>query len=250
MNNPSYINDKEAIIPMGAIIREPVCIREPIIVSKPPVNPVDELAQLEKEINELTVRRDTIQAELLKRAEKDLAASKVRTIRYAGSNGYYAVATLSQNVKIVLESMLPDILGKAFPDLTSSKTTTQLTSVGKRILGSIYMHDFIRDDVDAVIAQITPDPDKRSLLKKKLKGANPKTDAKSITAITGRDDETAETYAFFVSEAIVWRDFQKIMKANGITDPDKQQEILELIDTVIAVEEIPKIQIVNTEDQA
>jgi hypothetical protein len=109
------------------------------------------------------------------------------------------------------------------------------------MLSGLWTGGYSRMTREEVISQLPCDDKSKQVLAKKLKGANYDTDKRNLIAIGGVDDELAEQYAYFISEAAVWESFTQLMDASGRTRPEEIDEILKLIDGAIVVEETPKV---------
>ena len=206
---------------------------------------IEKLHMIKKEMANLKSEKDLLEAQILEQAEKDLFNSKTKTVRYESSSGNVVTATMAKTVKTIYPSMVNDALGQITDDFVRVTEKKELSDVAKRILGGICLEEYITDDLDTVIASITPDIAVQNTLKKKLRGVNPVTDAKNIKNAIGCSDEDADLYAFLVTEAVVWKEFMRICKVNGIETDEAIKEQLETIRTVFICEETPKIAVID-----
>jgi hypothetical protein len=149
---------------------------------------------------------------------------------------------MSENLKQVYPSFFKQIFGSAYSDAVTEETKYKLSAPASRMLVNLWQKSFTKMTVEQVIQQLPCDDTVKAALKKKLKGANFKTDVKSLTAIAGFSQADAEQYAYFVSEAATWESFLQLMKVNKKDSEAEMKDVLETINSAIVVEETPKIQ--------
>ena len=204
---------------------------------------IDRLAEIKKESERLKVEKDTIEAELLKNAESDLANTKYKSVSYAGTNSS-VTATVADSVKITYASFLPIIFGKAYEDLTKTTTKVELTDPAKRLIAGIWTGNYdSRSTVDEVIKAMALDEKTEKLIRKKGKGINYSKDVANLKAIAEYDDEQAQEYAYMLMEAAVWQQFKTLLEVNGVTADKEVSDILDKIQAAFVVEQTPKISL-------
>lgn len=204
---------------------------------------IDRLAEIKRESEQLKAEKDTIEAELLKNAESDLANTKYKSVSYAGTNSS-VTATVADSVKITYASFLPVIFGKAYEDLTKTTTKVELTDPAKRLIAGIWTGSYDnRSTVDEVIKAMELDEKTKKLVRKKCKGVNYGKDVANFKAIAGYDDEQAQEYAYMLMEAAVWQQFKTLLEVNGVTADKEINNILDKIQAAFVVEQTPKISL-------
>ena len=107
----------------------------------------------------------------------------------------------------------------------------------------LWLRNYSEMKIQDVVKQIDVDEKTKAILLKKIKGANFKTDKKNLMMIAGLTEQEAEEYAYFISEAAVYENFMRLMKATNKDDTLQIQEALNLIDGAVMVEENPKITV-------
>lgn len=204
---------------------------------------IDRLAEIKKESERLKVEKDTIEAELLKNAESDLANTKYKSVSYAGTNSS-VTATVADSVKITYASFLPIIFGKAYEDLTKTTTKVELTDPAKRLIAGIWTGNYdSRSTIDEVIKAMALDEKTEKLVRRKCKGANYSKDVANLKAIAGYDGEQAQEYAYMLMEAAVWQQFKTLLEVNGVTADEEVNDLLDKIQAAFVVEQTPKISL-------
>lgn len=208
---------------------------------------VDRLAAIQREMKVLKQESGTIEADLLKLAERDLENTKLKTVAYAGTAGNKVTATMSASMKIIYPSYLKRIFGDAYADAITEETKIKVTAPATRMLCGLWKGEYIRLTISQAIDQITSDLAAREMLRKKVKGAAFATDKKNIMAICGVDEKSAEESAYLIAEAAIWENFRRLMELQELPE-EQEQQILSWIDGAIVVEETPKITIEVGED--
>ena len=206
---------------------------------------IDRLAQLKNEIATLKQEADTIEADLLKTAQQDLSNTKNKSIKYEGTE-YNLQATISESVKITLESLLPQIFGTVYSDMVKTTTKLELTAAAKRLVAGIWQGNFVSNTtVDEVIQSMCLDDKTAKLVAKKCKGTNYQKDIDNLITITGMSEPQAQEYTYLLMEASVWQQFNTICKVNKIDTQDAIEELIEKIQAAFVVEQTPKITLVE-----
>lgn len=204
---------------------------------------VDRMAELSKNIAELKHEYSIIEAELLKQFETDVEDTKYRTVRYSG-DGAAVIANYADKVALVYPSMLKCIFGKAYSDVVTEEVSYKLSANAKRLLSALYKKEYMRGtSVEMCITQISDDDKTRKVLSKRVKGKNFESDKNNLMKIAGLDEERASDYAYMLSEAAAWQEFERLLAVNGGVTDEKIDEVLDCIKQAISVNEIPKITI-------
>ena len=206
---------------------------------------IDKLANLKDEITTLKQAADIIEAELLKVAQEDLANTKYKSVKYEGTDSNLQ-ATVSESVKITLESLLPEIFGTVYNDMVKLSTKAELTAPAKRLVAGIWQGNFCKDTtVNDVISSMHLDDRTAKLISKKCKGINYQKDVDNLIIIANMTDRQAQEYAYLLMEAAVWHQFKAICDVNKIDSQDKINEVIKKIQAAFVVEVTPKISIVE-----
>lgn len=202
----------------------------------------DKLVMIKRQMDELKNEAAEIEAFFLKKAEQDLQDTKLKTVEYNGYEGR-VTATMAQSLKMVYPTFLKKVFGDAYGDVVTEETKYKVNANATRMLSGLWLRNYSEMRIQDVVNQIDMDDRTKSILLKKLKGTNFKTDKKNLVAIAGLSEKTAEEYAYFISEAAVYESFMRLMKATNKDNDQDIQEALDLINGAVLVEENPKITI-------
>lgn len=206
---------------------------------------IDRLAELREQQAKAKQEADIIEAELLKVAQEDLANTKYKSVKYEGTDSNLQ-ATVSESVKITLESLLPEIFGTVYNDMVKLSTKAELTAPAKRLVAGIWQGNFCKDTtVNDVISLMHLDDRTAKLISKKCKGINYQKDVDNLIIIANMTDRQAQEYAYLLMEAAVWQQFKAICDVNKIDSQDKINEVIKKIQAAFVVEATPKISIVE-----
>lgn len=204
---------------------------------------VDRMAEIKRQITVLKSESDGIEAELLKQFEADVEDTKYRTVRYSG-NGAAVVANYADKVALVYPSMLKKIFGEAYSDVVVEETAYKLSANAKRLLAALYKKEYLRGtSVDMCISRISDDDKTRKVLTKRVKGKNFEGDKNNLMKLAGLDENSASDYAYMISEAAAWQEFERLLSASGGVTEERIAEVLEYINAAVTVEETPKITV-------
>lgn len=204
---------------------------------------IDELAAIKADMGKLKERKDKLEAEIIKQCSADLENTKYKSIRYEG-DVFDLTAVTAESLKVIYNSFLPTIFGKAYEDAVTEKTDYTLSAPAKRMLIGLYKGNFIRATVKEVIDQMAgvTDEERKQLLKK-CKGINYDKDVDNIRKFTELSEDDAKEYAYLITEAAVWQDFCNLLTLNGITDETQINDILMKIQSAFVVEDSTKISL-------
>lgn len=204
---------------------------------------IDELAAIKADMSKLKERKDKLEAEIIKQCSADLENTKYKSIRYEG-DVFDLTAVTAESLKVIYNSFLPTIFGKAYEDAVTEKTDYTLSAPAKRMLIGLYKGNFIRATVKEVIDQMAgvTDEERKQLLKK-CKGINYDKDVDNIRKFTELSEEDAKEYAYLIAEAAVWQDFCNLLTLNGIADEAQINDILMKIQSAFVVEDSTKISL-------
>lgn len=204
---------------------------------------IDELAAIKADMGKLKERKDKLEAEIIKQCSTDLENTKYKSIRYEG-DVFDLTAVTAESLKVIYNSFLPTIFGKAYEDAVTEKTDYTLSAPAKRMLIGLYKGNFIRATVKEVIDQMAGvTDDERKQLLKKCKGINYDKDIENIRKFTDLSEEDAREYAYLIAEAAVWQDFCNLLNLNGISDEMQINDILMKIQSAFVVEDSTKISL-------
>ncbi|WP_294907951.1 hypothetical protein [uncultured Ruminococcus sp.] len=204
---------------------------------------IDELAAIKADMGKLKERKDKLEAEIIKQCSADLENTKYKSIRYEG-DVFDLTAVTAESLKVIYNSFLPTIFGKAYEDAVTEKTDYTLSAPAKRMLIGLYKGNFIRATVKEVIDQMAGvTDDERKQLLKKCKGINYDKDVDNIRKFTELSEEDAKEYAYLIAEAAVWQDFCNLLTLNGIADEAQINDILMKIQSAFVVEDSTKISL-------
>lgn len=204
---------------------------------------IDELAAIKADMGKLKERKDKLEAEIIKQCSADLENTKYKSIRYEG-DVFDLTAVTAESLKVIYNSFLPTIFGKAYDDAVTEKTDYTLSAPAKRMLIGLYKGNFIRATVKEVVDQMAGvTDDERKQLLKKCKGINYDKDVENIRKFTDLSEEDAREYAYLIAEAAVWQDFCNLLTLNGISDETQINDILMKIQSAFVVEDSTKISL-------
>lgn len=206
---------------------------------------IDRLADLKDEIATLKQEADILEADLLKTAQEDLANTKYKSVKYEGTDSKLQ-ATVSESVKITLESLLPQIFGAVYSDMVKVTTKSELTAPAKRLIAGIWQGNFVADTTaDEVILSMHLDDKTTKLVAKKCKGINYQKDIDNLIAIAGMTESQAQEYAYLLMESAIWQQFKAVCDVNKIDTQEAMDELMKKIQAAFVVEVTPKISIVE-----
>lgn len=206
---------------------------------------IDRLSNLKDEITTLKQEADIIEADLLKIAQEDLANTKYKSVKYEGTDSRLQ-ATVSESVKITLESLLPQIFGTVYSDMVKITTKSELTAPAKRLIAGIWQGNFVADTtVDEVILSMNLDDKTTKLVAKKCKGINYQKDIDNLMTITDMTESQAQEYAYLLMESAIWQQFKTVCEVNKVNTQEAMNELMKMIQAAFVVEVTPKITIVE-----
>lgn len=203
---------------------------------------IDRLAEINSEMVALKSEKEKLEADIIKQCETDLENTKYKSIHYKGSDAELT-AVNAESLKVTYPSFLPFIFNKAYSDAVKEDTKYKLSAPATRMIIGLWKGNYIKSTISEVIEQMPVSDEDKQQLHKKLKGVNYDTDVKSILKFTDLSEDEAKEYAWFVSEAVVWQDFQNILTLNGITDEKMIDDILNKIRSAFVVEDSTKISL-------
>lgn len=204
---------------------------------------IDELAAIKADMGKLKERKDKLEAEIIKQCSADLENTKYKSIRYEG-DVFDLTAVTAESLKVIYNSFLPTIFGKAYKDAVTEKTEYSLSAPAKRMLIGLYKGNFVKATVKEVIDQMAGvTDDERKQLLKKCKGINYDNDVDNIRKFTELSEDDAKEYAYLIAEAAVWQDFCNLLTLNGIADEAQIKDILMKIQSAFVVEDSTKISL-------
>ena len=204
---------------------------------------IDRLKEIKAEMERLAAEKEALESEIIRSCEEELANTKYKTLSYRTKQGNCATVTLAESLKVIYPTMLKGIFGKAYADMVTEETRYTLSAPAKRLLTNICTGKYIRQGLDRAIRELPVSEEARTKLSKKLKGAKFDTDKKSLMNIGNMNAEDAAEYAYMITEAATWQQFEMLMKLNDITSEKDLSEILSQINSSMIVDESPKVSI-------
>lgn len=204
---------------------------------------IDRLSEIKKQQEKLKAEADRLEGEIILECRNELENTKYKTLTQHTKSGATATVTLAESLKVTYPSLLKSIFGEAFDDLVKTETKYTVTAAGKRMLTGIWTGKYIKQSLDEAIKQLPVDDKTRQKLAKKLKGAKFDTDKKNLINIGNMSEQDASEYAYLISEAAIWQQFETLLRLNGVTDKGEIDKIINLIDTAMIVDETPKVSI-------
>lgn len=202
---------------------------------------INRMAEIKRQQEALKAEWAKLEGFFLKQCQDDLADTKRKTVAYSSAKGKLT-ATLAQKINITYQSYLKRIFGEAYADAVTETVKCKLSAPASRMLAGIWTGGYSRMTRDEIISQLPCDDKTRQTLRKKLKGANYDTDRKNLMNIGGFDETSAEQYAYFIAEAVIWENFLQLMKVNDRENAEAIHEVIALIDGAIVVEQTPKVE--------
>ena len=132
---------------------------------------IDKAIRLDKEVKVKKKELDEIKAELQSEGLKDLENNKQKYIQMFSDDGSCEVL-YKQKLEIENVNTLKEIFGDILDSKISKKEEVkyEVESKFKSSLIAIYMNDYKKHDVDAILVTLGLDENKRKLALKKLKG--------------------------------------------------------------------------------
>jgi len=146
---------------------------------------VDRLVQIKNEMEKLKAEQNELEGFFLKLCDNDLKNTKLKTVAYSGTSANRVTATMANNLKPVYPSFFREIFGSAYSDAVTEEIKYKLSAPASRMLVNLWQKSYTKMTVEEVIQQLPCDAESKTALGKKLKGANFKTDVKSLMAIAG-----------------------------------------------------------------
>jgi len=212
------------------------------------VENVNKLCVLKTQADYIKKQISELEAFFLKQAEKDLKDTKIKTVTYRGDSGMSVSATMAATVKMEHPTLLKEAFGKeVYAELVKERPVYDFSSTAKRVLAGLFLRNYTKETLKSVLRQTGADDKTLKALEKKVKGKNFKKDTEFLKSIAGLDTQEAQYFAYFASEALVWDEFIRLMKAKGDYTQADIEKCLKIIDSAIIVEETPKIT-VNVSD--
>lgn len=204
---------------------------------------VDRMVAIKAEQAALKTEYSGLEGELLMVSTEDLKNTKLKSVTYLGTDGAKATATMADSLKVIYPAFLKKIFGVAYADVATEKVDVKLSDPAKRMLSAIWKSDYTRDSFGDILLQLPVDDATRKVLAKKLRGANFSTDKKTLMDIGKLDEETADQYAFFLTESIAWESFYRLLSVNGEPSEADISAALSWVNSAVIVEETPKITV-------
>lgn len=205
---------------------------------------VKELSEVKAQLAALNAKKSELEAWFSIMGNEALKDSKSKSISYQGNNGSSVTYTQAQKLTLEAPAFLKEVLGDVFPNFIEEKNepTYKVKSAAvERMLIGLYTGDYIKTKPSEVIAQLPCSTEQKSILAKKLKGANFETDVKNIIEIGGLTEQNASDYAYLFAEAVVYDTFIRLMKLSG--NENRAEEYIEGISVAVSVDDTTKITV-------
>ena len=207
---------------------------------------VSELAQVNADLVALKAKKSELEAWFLTAGNDALKNSKSKSICYQTEDNSCSV-TYTQMQKLTLESptYLKKLFGEVFPDIIEehNEPTYKVKSAAiERMLIGLYTGSYTKATPAEVIAQLPCEAEKKTVLTKKLKGANFETDVKNLMEIGGLAEDDASDYAYLYAEAVVYDTFLRVLHISG-ADENAIDEYINVITLAVSVDDSTKISV-------
>lgn len=205
---------------------------------------VKELSEVKAQLAALNAKKSELEAWFLTAGNEALKDSKSKSISYQSESGSSVTYTQAQKLTLEAPAFLKEVLGDVFPDFIEEKNepTYKVKSAAvERMLIGLYTGDYIKTKPSEVIAQLPCSTEQKSILAKKLKGANFETDVKNLIEIGGLTEQNASDYAYLFAEAVVYDTFIRLMKLSG--NENRADEYIEGISVAVSVDDTTKITV-------
>lgn len=204
---------------------------------------IDQLKNIKEQQEKLKNEADKIEAELLQIATKDLANTKYKSVKYAGTD-CKMMATLADSVKVTYATLLPFIFGSCYSDMVKVTEKVDLTAPAKRLLAGLWTGNYVAGTTAEDVIKSLNQPEKiEKLLLKKCKGINYQKDIDNLMTIAGLTEEQAQENAYLLMESNIWQQFCVLLNANGIFETQDIDSILTKIQAAVVVEQSTKISL-------
>ncbi len=200
---------------------------------------VDEYCRISALIKALDGQKKRIESELFKIGSPELADSKNKSVKLFGSNKNTVTITLARTVSVEKAEMLRKFFGKAYNDFIKVEKTVKLTPKAKAMLGNIYKDEVYKQTIDEIIDCMDTSDSNKDELRKKCKGKSFEKDKENICAITGFSEQESSEYAYFMKEALAWREVLNLQEVNKWSSK-KREKCLKTVSDLCTVTDTPK----------
>jgi len=199
---------------------------------------VDEYAKWDQLLTEAKAEIDKIKAKIQARAAEELENSKIKTVKYYGSNNNVASVGTSETVKLVSFTYLKLVLGAITGDFVKEETTHKLSDPFKRIVAPLCTGNYTEQTLDDVIRQMDVDANAAKVLRKKLRGDVNKD--RKILASIGMAPEDIDHWLYFIVESLAYERIARLLKVAGYEygTPEYDKAIFALKQALITEEGI------------
>ena len=212
---------------------------------------VAEMAELSKQKAIIDLKYKELEAFFLKLGNEKLQNTKRKSYCFEDDAGHDVTYTEAKSVKIISPAILRKLMGDAFGDYIKETVEPKYTFKSKeleRTFASVYSADISEPErkltVDEFFTQLPCDSNAKAALRKKLKGANFKTDCKNLMTIGGFSEDDAADYAYLFAESLEWERFMTIVGTVGeCSDYTDIPGIIRAINSAISVTDSTKITV-------
>ena len=204
---------------------------------------IDRLREIKEQQEKLKEEADRLEGEIILATKEELENTKFKTLTHSTENGSRITVTVAESVKMVYPTMLKKIFGAAYEDMVTEKKKYTLSDAAKRLLTNMWTGKYIEQTLAEAIAQLPVDDDIGKKLEKKLKGVKFATDKKNLINIGCMSEQDAGEYAYLITEAATWEQFENLMRVNSKSTKEEIDEIIGLINSSVIVDETTKISV-------
>lgn len=210
---------------------------------------IDRLREIKEQQEKLKEEADRLEGEIILATKEELANTKFKTLTHSTENGSRITVTVAESVKTVYPTMLKSIFGAAYEDMVKEEKKYTLSAAAKRLLTNLWTGKYIEQTLAEAVAQLPVDDDTGKKLEKKLKGVKFATDKKNLINIGGLSEQDAGEYAYLITEAATWEQFENLMRVNHKNTKEEVDEIIGLINSSVTVDETTKITVESAEQE-
>ena len=200
---------------------------------------VAKMVELSSQKAIIDLKYKELEAFFLKLGNEKLQNTKRKSYSFEDDAGHDVTYTEAKSVKIISPAILRKLMGDAFGDYIKETVEPKYTFKSKEI-----SEPKRKLTVDEFFTQLPCDSNAKAALRKKLKGANFKTDCKNLMTIGGFSEDDAADYAYLFSESLEWERFMTIVGTVGeCTDYTDIPGIIRAINSAISVTDSTKITV-------
>lgn len=209
---------------------------------------INRLAEIKAQIKALKDEADALEGEIIIETKEQLENTKFKTLTQITESGSSITVTVAESIKTIYPTMLKEIFGAAYEDMVTEEKKYTLSTAAKRLLTNIWQGKYIKVSLRDAINQLPLEEKTRKKLENKLKGSSYAADKKNLMNIGKMSEEDASEYAYMITEAATWQQFENLMMLNKKTDSTSIDDVIWLINTSVMVDETTKVSVESKED--